>query len=103
MLNSTSIQVTLLSLPSEFVHGILKEYLVAYRRVDDPLSPATVRSLQVEQLVVNLTDLNEFTNYSVQALATTSKGQGPNSAPFYVKTDEDGTIPLIYQTSINEP
>ncbi|XP_078349636.1 LOW QUALITY PROTEIN: polycystin-1-like protein 2 [Oculina patagonica] len=89
MLNATSIQVTLLPLPSEFVHGILKEYLVAYGRVDDPLSPATVRSLQVDQLVVNLTNLNEFTNYSIQALATTSKGQGPNSAPIYVKTDED--------------
>ena len=92
MLNSTSIQVNLLPLPSEFVHGILTEYLLTYRRVDNPLSPAIAQALQVDQLVVNLTDLNEFTNYSVQASAATSKGQGPASAPLYVKTDEDGTL-----------
>ena len=92
MLNSTSVQVTLLPLPSQFAHGILKGYLVRYRRVDEPLSPASIRLLQLDQLVVNLTDLDEFTNYSVQALALTSKGQGPLSAPFYVKTDEDGTL-----------
>ena len=95
MVDSTSIKVTLLPLSSEFAHGILKEYLVKYRRVDEPLSADIVRSLQVNQSSLNLTDLNEFTYYSIQASATTSKGEGPKSAPFYVKTDEDGTPLLI--------
>lgn len=92
MLNSTSVQVTILPLPSQFAHDVLKGYLVKYRRVDEPLSPVIVRLLQLDQLVVNLTDLDEFTNYSIQASAFTSKGQGPLSVPCYVKTDEDGTF-----------
>ena len=92
MLNSTTIQVNILPLPSEFVHGILKEYLLTYRRVDKPLLAATVRKLPVDQLTFNLTELDEFTNYSVQASAATSKGEGPTSALFYVMTDEDGNL-----------
>lgn len=100
MVSSTSIQVTLLPLPSEFVHGILKGYLVTYRRIDDLLSPTTVLSLQIDQLVVELTDLNEFTAYSVQASAITSKGQGPRSVPILVTTAEDGTLLFIYDCTV---
>jgi len=96
MLNSTSIQVTLLPLPSQFAHGTLRGYFVRYQRADEPLSPSIDRFLQQDQSVVNLTDLEEFTNYSVQASAVSSKGQGPFSAPFYVKTDEDGNLRLIF-------
>ena len=96
MLSSTSIQVTLVPLPSQFTHGTLQGYLVRYRQADEPLSPDIIRLLQRNQSVVNLTDLEEFTNYSVQASAFTSKGSGPFSAPFYVKTDEDGKSAINY-------
>ena len=95
MLSSTSIQVTVLPLPSQFIHGILKGYLVRYGRADEPLSLGIMRLIQRNQSVVNLTDLEEFTNYSVQASGVSSKGQGPFSSPLYVKTDEDGNLLLI--------
>ena len=95
MLSSTSIQVTVLPLPSQFIHGIVKGYLVRYRRADEPLSLGIKRFIRRNQSVVNLTDLEEFTNYSVQASAVSSKGQGPFSSPLYVKTDEDGNLMSI--------
>lgn len=100
MLSSTSIQVTVLPLPSQFIHGILKGYLVRYGRADEPLSPGNIRLLQWNQLVVNLTNLEEFTNYSVQASGVSSKGQGPFSSPLYVQTDEDGNLLLIYHLTV---
>ena len=93
-LNSTSIQVTLQSLPSQFAHGILKGYLMTYQRVDQHQS-AVERLLAVNQTVVQLNDLDEFTNYSIQALAFTRKGQGPSSPPFHIRTDEDGTLVIL--------
>lgn len=99
MLSSTSIQVTVLPLPSQFIHGIVKGYLVRYRRADEPLSLGIKRFIRRNQSVVNLTDLEEFTNYSVQASAVSSKGQGPFSSPFYVKTDEDGNLISILRFS----
>lgn len=92
MLSSTSVQVTLLPLPSQFIHGTLTGYFVRYGRADEELSLSIIRLLQRNQSMINLTNLEEFTNYSVQASAVTSKGSGPFSAPFYVKTDEDGNL-----------
>ena len=66
-----------------------------YERVDQHPTTVVERILQVNQPDVQLTDLNEFTNYSVQVSAFTSKGHGPSSAPFYVMTDEDGTVIFI--------
>lgn len=100
MLSSTTIQVTVLPLPSQFIHGILKGYLVRYGRADEPLSPGNIRLLQWNQLEVNLTNLEEFTNYSVQASGGSSKGQGPFSSPLYVQTDEDGNLLLIYHLTV---
>ena len=37
-----------------------------------------------------LTGLNEYTNYSITVLASTSKGAGNASSPIFVMTDEDG-------------
>ena len=95
MLNSTSIQVTVLPLPSRFIHGTLKGYLVRYGRADEALSLGITQLFQWDQSVVNLTNLEEFTNYSIQASAVSSKGQGPFSSPLYVQTDEDGNLLLI--------
>ena len=63
-----------------------------YHRVDQYPPTVVVRILEVNQSVVQLNGLNEFTNYSVQVSAFTSKGHGPNSAPLTVMTDEDGTV-----------
>lgn len=44
---------------------------------------------------VTLDDLEKFTNYSIQVLAYTRKGEGVRSEPIYVRTLEDGRYQVL--------
>ena len=41
-------------------------------------------------LEIIIDNLEKFTNYSIQVLAFTRKGEGVRSLPLYVRTMEDG-------------
>lgn len=47
--------------------------------------------MEVASLDAVLAGLQRYTNYSLQVLAYTRKGEGVRSAPIYVTTLEDGT------------
>ena len=47
---------------------------------------------------VNLTGLNEYTNYSITVFASTVKGGGNASAPTFVITDEDSKLIVVLES-----
>lgn len=48
--------------------------------------------IKSDGLEVTLTQLQKFTNYSLEVLAYTRKGEGVRSNPIYIRTLEDGII-----------
>ena len=88
--SSTSILVTWDEVPKDQQHGHIRSYTVFYKKsnggeeksenVFSPVPPARH---------VVLTELTEFTYYSIQVLATTVIGDGPRSDLILVSTDED--------------
>ena len=46
-------------------------------------------------LEIIIDNLEKFTNYSIQVLAFTRKGEGVRSLPLYVRTMEDGKYILL--------
>ena len=88
--SSKSILVMWDEVPIDQQHGTILSYTVFYKKsnkgeeksvkVSSPVPPA-------RQVV--LTELTEFTYYSIQVLAATIKGDGPRSDPIRVSTDED--------------
>lgn len=75
--------------PSLFaLHGVLQGYKVLYKpvRKDEDETDANVKlSRGVD---VTLDELEKFTNYSIEVLAYTRKGEGVRSSPIYVRTLE---------------
>lgn len=47
------------------------------------------------QLEIVLFGLEKYTNYSIQVLAYTRKGEGVRSPPVYVRTREDGRLTFM--------
>ena len=89
--SSTSVNVTWLPPPPDFIFGILRTFEIRYFISSQPDStPFTTR---VPHTVgeFEITGLEKFTNYSVEVSAITI-GNGPFSSPVYVVTDEDSKL-----------
>ena len=56
--------------------------------------PSNTSNMLGQQTVV-IKELRKFTDYNVQVLCFTSKGDGPMSEPVSVKTLEDGMLQLL--------
>ncbi len=86
--SSTSILVTWGKVPPDQQHGNILHYTVFYKesagggaeRMEKVNSPTR----QIE-----LKPLKKYTEYSIQVLAATVKGDGPRSVPITVRTDQD--------------
>ncbi|RUS77575.1 hypothetical protein EGW08_014679, partial [Elysia chlorotica] len=88
-LSSDSVKVAWSPPPLFTLHGILQGYKILYKpvRLDEDESDANFQtSLHLESVLFGL---EKFTNYSVQVLAYTRKGEGVRSQPVYVTTRED--------------
>ncbi|XP_053408969.1 cell adhesion molecule DSCAM-like isoform X3 [Mercenaria mercenaria] len=76
--------------PSLFaLHGVLQGYKVLFKpvRKDEDETDSNIKlSRGVD---VTLDGLEKFTNYSIEVLAYTRKGEGVRSSPIYVRTLED--------------
>ena len=85
VLGSTSLMVTWgpLSSPSD-ENGIITRYEVEYSSVFSSLT------LVVNEMVAQLVELEEYTEYSVRVAAHTSVGAGPFSQPVVTTTEQDG-------------
>lgn len=104
--SSTSIFVQWKPIPKHNVHGKLLGIKLLYRSAprDNSIvfrsharrsivsdwSVYTDITLPPNALSYNITSLEKFTNYSVEILGFTSKGDGNVSHRFIVSTDEDG-------------
>ena len=85
--SSTSIFVQWGEVPAADQNGVIEKYTVTYKALPDD-SPQT-EEVSAPTTEITLTDLNEYTNYSITVFASTVKGAGNESKPIIVITDED--------------
>ena len=74
-------------MPDEKKHGNIRYYTVIYKESKEGEE-------EKEQVIspkrkIELTRLEMYTDYTIQVLAATVKGDGPRSDPIFVKTDQD--------------
>ena len=85
--SSTSILVTWDEVPKDKQHGDIIRYTVIYKELEG--------GTEVKKLVdsptrkIELTQLKKYTEYSIQVLAATIKGDGLRSVAITVSTDQD--------------
>ena len=98
--SSTSIYLQWSAIPAELVAGVLREYRIAYDELNDRNESVKrhLLRLPIDQLSVNLTDLEKYTNYSFE-LQGMSKFFGVSSPPIVIITDQDGKAVLYTTTS----
>lgn len=85
--SSTTLRVTWLPVPQEFLHGILVGYRLFFK-ADKNLFYENVTTVNQ---TLELTGLEKFTNYSMKILAFTRIGDGNVSHSATVSTDQDGS------------
>ena len=85
--SSTSIFVQWGNVPAADQNGVIISYTVIYKALPDG-SPQT-KLVSAPTTHVTLTDLNEYTNYSITVFASTIMGNGNLSEPIVIITDED--------------
>ena len=88
--SSTSILVQWGDVPAADQNGIILSYTVTYKAL--PGGTPKTKVVIAPTTEVTLTDLNEFTNYSITVFASTVKGAGNDSEPIIVVTDEDSKL-----------
>jgi hypothetical protein len=75
--------------PSINQNGIVTTYQITYAPLES-YHDQTPQLTNTSQLSIDLRDLDEFANYTIQVLAYTAVGPGPSSDQLYVRTDEAG-------------
>ena len=85
--SSTSILVEWDEVPKDKRHGIIQYYTVIWKRVEKEQGSEHRVVASVQQY--ELTNLIKYTEYSIQVLAATRIGKGPESNPIVTRTDED--------------
>ncbi|GFO29921.1 Down syndrome cell adhesion molecule [Plakobranchus ocellatus] len=102
-LSSDSVKVAWSPPPLFTLHGILQGYKILYKpvRLDEDESDANFQTSS--QLEIVLFGLEKFTNYSLQVLAYTRKGEGVRSEPVFVRTREDDSFSLTLSTPPSVP
>ena len=85
--SSTSILVTWDEVPAEQQNGIITGYTITYKSQTENENGSVQVNGSVRQ--TELTNLKEFVKYNITVFASTVKGDGPDSAPIVVRTDQD--------------
>ena len=86
-MSSKSILVQWDSVPAENRNGIIISYTVTYMEL--PGGSTISQRVYAATTQATLTGLNKYTNYSIDVLASTLKGNGNSSEPIIVITGED--------------
>ena len=96
VLNTTAIEVKWDAVPLKFRRGIITMYKVFYKVGDDPEEARTV-------IVKNakLTGLRQKTNYSVEVLAVTIKGDGVKSNPKFAETKGNSHNSTVFENTFH--
>ena len=90
-ISSTAIQVTWNDIPAIDKNGIITQYEVEYNQ--STFSGATMyntTTVDSPTLMVDLTGLEEYVEYSIRVRAYTSVGAGPYSDVVMERTEQDG-------------
>ena len=85
--SSTSILVEWDEVTEDKHHGRIQYYTVIWKRVQGESPQETDVDASRQQF--ELTNLVKYTEYSIQVLAATRIGKGPESNPIVTRTDED--------------
>ena len=85
--SSTSILVEWDDVPAFDQNGIITNYTITYRSLTEGHNGSAIAGPSDRQK--ELTNLREYVDYEITVLASTSKGDGPESSPILVSTDED--------------
>lgn len=70
--------------------GIIRGYRVLMWRTNQSAVVLRNVTLLLPSRAISFTGLEKYTNYTIQVLAFTVKGEGNKSQPIVVITDEDG-------------
>ncbi|ESO90668.1 hypothetical protein LOTGIDRAFT_163888 [Lottia gigantea] len=87
--SSVAIRVLYAPPPLYTLHGILLGYKVLYKPVRNDEDESDASFVTTDSMEAMLYKLEKYTNYSIQVLAYTRKGEGVRSEPIYVTTQED--------------
>ncbi|XP_078355122.1 protein sidekick-1-like isoform X24 [Oculina patagonica] len=85
--SSTSIVVTWDDVPAADQNGIILTYTITYESLAENHNGNVTVNYPAQQ--TTLTGLREYVNYSITVFASTVKGDGPDSSPIIVITDQD--------------
>ena len=85
--SSTSILVEWGDVPAFEQNGIITSYNITYRSQTEEHKGFAMAG--PNDLQKKLTDLREYVDYNITVRASTSKGDGPQSNPIVVRTDQD--------------
>ena len=88
--SSTSILVQWGDVPAADQNGIIQRYTVTYIALPGGIPKAELVIAPTTE--TTLAGLNEYTNYSITVFASTVKGDGNDSEPITVITDEDSKL-----------
>ena len=91
--SSTSIFVQWGEVPAADQNGVILSYTVEYTALPGGTPKAELVIAPANE--ITLTELNEYTNYSITVFASTSKGGGNVSEPIIIITDEDSKFAVI--------
>ena len=91
--SSTSILVQWGEVPANDQNGIILSYTVNFKAL--PNGNERTKNVTAPTPQATLTNLNEYTNYSITVFASTAKGAGNVSAAIIVITDEDSKYTLL--------
>uniref|UniRef100_T1JP35 Down syndrome cell adhesion molecule n=1 Tax=Strigamia maritima TaxID=126957 RepID=T1JP35_STRMM len=97
VLGSQSIHITWQPAPFNTIHGVLQGYKVFYKptKYESPQNGKTQATFKTSSTTkITLYKLLMYTNYSIQILAYTKKGDGIKSDPIYCRTLEDAPGPV---------
>ena len=86
--SSTSILVEWDDVPPFDQNGIITNYTITYRSLTEGHNGSAIAG--PFDRPKELTGLREYVDYDITVLASTSKGDGPQSSPILVSTDQDG-------------
>ena len=94
--SSTSIYVTWDIVPPIDQNGIITMYEVMYQPLETFNGNISTNTINLTNMSVLLTDLQEFVNYTISVRAYTSVGAGPYSDEVTVLTLEDGKELILF-------
>nr|XP_038024378.1 phosphatidylinositol phosphatase PTPRQ isoform X3 [Anas platyrhynchos] len=83
--NISSVEIELSFFPPSIPNGIIQTYTIYLKRTGG----TEQRVINTTHLVLRITDLKKYTEYTIEVSASTMMGEGLCSAPLHVLTDED--------------